>query len=78
MRTRRGETVDDAHVELTAESSHVKEGFYYTRMKRFYDAFDREQIKIYLFDEFRRTRPKSSGICSASSASTPASSPTRR
>jgi hypothetical protein len=54
MRTRRGETVDDAHVELTAESSHVKEGFYYTRMKRFYDAFDREQIKIYLFDEFRK------------------------
>jgi Sulfotransferase family len=54
MRTRRGETVDDAHVELTAESSHVKEGFYFTRMKRFYDAFDREQIKIYLFDEFRK------------------------
>lgn len=54
MRTRRGETVDEAHVELTAESSHVKEGFYYARMKRFYDAFDREQIKIYLFDEFRK------------------------
>lgn len=55
MRTRRGETVADAHAELTAESSHVKEGFYYTRMKRFYDAFDREQIKIYLFDEFRKS-----------------------
>jgi Sulfotransferase family len=55
MRTRRGETVADAHVELTAESSHVKEGFYYTRMKRFYEAFDREQIKIYLFDEFRKS-----------------------
>jgi hypothetical protein len=55
MRTRRGETVADAHVELTAESSHVKEGFYYTRMKRFYDAFDREQIKICLFDEFRKS-----------------------
>jgi hypothetical protein len=24
-------------------------------MKRFYDAFDREQIKIYLFDEFRKS-----------------------
>ena len=66
MRTRRGETVDDAHVELTAESSHVKEGFYYTRMKRFYDAFDREQIKIYLFDEFGkrpgRSRPGSARL----------------
>ena len=55
MRTRRGEAVADAHVELTAESSHVKEGFYYARMKRFYDAFDRKQIKIYLFDEFRKS-----------------------
>jgi hypothetical protein len=55
MRMRRGETVADAHVELTAESSHVKEGFYHTRMKRFYDVFDREQIKIYLFDEFRKS-----------------------
>jgi len=54
MRTRRGEAVGDAHVELTAESSHVKEGFYHARMKRFYDAFDREQIKIYLFEEFKR------------------------
>lgn len=55
MRTRRGETVADAHAELTADSSHVKEGFYYARMKRFYDLFDREQIKVYLFDEFRRS-----------------------
>ena len=55
MRTRRGEAVGDAHVELTAESSHVKEGFYYPRMKRYYDAFDKEQIKIYLFDEFKKS-----------------------
>ncbi|MGH3136356.1 MAG: sulfotransferase [Gaiellaceae bacterium] len=55
MRTRRGEAVGDAHAELTAESSHVKEGFYYTRLKRYYDAFGREQIKIYLFDEFRKS-----------------------
>jgi Sulfotransferase family len=55
MRTRRGETVGDAHVELTPDSSHVKEGFYYPRMKRYYDAFDREQIKVYLFDEFKKS-----------------------
>ena len=55
MRTRRGETVGDPHVELTAEASHVKEGFYYARLKRYYDVFDRKQIKIYLFDEFRKS-----------------------
>ena len=55
MRTRRGETVGDAHAELTAEASHVREGFYYARMKRFYDAFDRSQIRIDLFEEFKRS-----------------------
>ncbi len=54
MRTRRGEVVGDAHSELTPGSSHVKEGFYFQRMKRYYDLFDREQIKIYLFDDFKR------------------------
>ena len=54
MRTRRGAAAGDARAELTRESSHVREGFYFTRMKRFYDAFDREQIKIYLFDEFKK------------------------
>ncbi|MGH3065768.1 MAG: sulfotransferase family protein [Gaiellaceae bacterium] len=55
MRRRRGEVVGEAHSELTAGSSHVKEGFYFERMKRYYDLFDREQIKIYLFDEFKRS-----------------------
>ena len=55
MRTRRGEAVGDAHVELSAESSHVKEGFYFPRMKRYYDEFDSEQIKVYLFDEFKKS-----------------------
>ena len=55
MRTRRGEAVGDPHVELTPQSSHVKEGFYYTRMKRYFDAFDKEQIKTYLFEEFKRS-----------------------
>jgi hypothetical protein len=54
MRTRRGETVEDAYRELTPESSHVREGFYYARMKRFFDLFPREQMKVFLFDEFKR------------------------
>jgi hypothetical protein len=55
MRTRRGEAVGNAHAELTSDSSHVKEGFYYERMKRYFDAFDSAQIKVYLFDEFKES-----------------------
>lgn len=54
MRTRRGEPVGSAYEELTAESSHVRESFYFRRLKRFYDAFPREQVKIYVFEEFKR------------------------
>ena len=54
MRTRRGEEVRPADEELTPSASHVKEGFYYTRLKRYFDAFPREQLKIFLFDDFRR------------------------
>jgi len=54
MRTRRGEPVRSSHEELTPASSHVKEGFYYKRMKRFFDLFPRDQIKVYLFEEFKK------------------------
>ena len=54
MRTRRGEEVRPADEELTPSASHVKEGFYYTRLKRYFDAFPREQLKVFLFDDFRR------------------------
>jgi hypothetical protein len=54
MRTRRGEPVDSFYKELTAQSSHVKEGFYYRRLKRYLDLFPREQLKIYLFEEFKK------------------------
>jgi len=54
MRTRRGEQVKSAREELTSEASHVREGFYFTRLKRYFDAFPRDQIKVYLFEEFKR------------------------
>ncbi len=54
MRTRRGEAVESFYKELTAQSSHVKEGFYYRRLKRYLELFPREQIKIYLFEEFKK------------------------
>jgi len=54
MRIRRGEPVNSPEEDLVADSSHVREGFYYRRMKRFYDAFPREQVKVLLFDDFKR------------------------
>jgi len=54
MRTRRGESVRTASEELTPTASHVKEGFYYTRLKRYFDEFPREQLNVFLFDDFRR------------------------
>lgn len=29
-------------------------GFYYSKLKRYYDLFPREQIKVYLYDDFRK------------------------
>lgn len=54
MRTRRGEPVKGFREELTLESSHVKEGFYFQRMKRYLDRFPRAQLKVYVFEEFKR------------------------
>ena len=54
MRTRRGEAVRSFYRELTLQSSHVKEGFYYHRLKRFLDLFPRDQIRIYIFEEFKK------------------------
>jgi hypothetical protein len=58
MRTRRGEAVKSIYEELTPAASHVREGFYYERMKRYFDLFPREQIKIILFEEFKRDATK--------------------
>lgn len=58
MRTRRGEAVKSIPMELTPDSSHVKEGFYYQRMKRFFDIFPRESIKVYIFEEFKKDPTK--------------------
>lgn len=54
MRTRRGDAVRGFQEELTVESSHVKEGFYYQRLKRYMDLFPKERLKIYLFDDFKK------------------------
>ncbi len=58
MRTRRGESVKGFYEELTLQSSHVKEGFYYRRLKRYLDIFPKEQIKSYIFEEFKKEPAK--------------------
>src|SRR6266498_2806835 len=58
MRTRRGESVKGFYEELTLQSSHVKEGFYYRRLKRYMDLFPRDRIKIYIFEEFKKESAK--------------------
>lgn len=54
MRTRRGEAVKGFYQELNSEASHVKEGFYYRRLKRYFDLFPKSQIKVYIFEEFKK------------------------
>lgn len=54
MRTRRGEPVGSAREELTPDSSHVRESLYFQKFSRYFEAFPREQIKVYLFDEFKK------------------------
>jgi hypothetical protein len=59
MRTRRGVAVKSMYEELTPEASHVREGLYYKRLKRYFDIFPREQIKILIFEEFRKNSANS-------------------
>lgn len=59
MRTRRGEPVRSFYEELTREASHVRESLYYKRLKRYFDLFPREQIKIMIFEEFRKDPTRS-------------------
>ena len=36
----------------------MKEGFYYKRLKRYLDLFPKDQIKIYIFEEFKKNPAK--------------------
>jgi len=58
MRTRRGEPVKGFHEELTADASHVRESLYYKRLKRYFDLFPRDQIKVIIFEEFKKDPAK--------------------
>jgi hypothetical protein len=53
MRVRKGRAALDMQQRLTPDSHHVREGFYYNQLKRYFDIFPKEQIKICLFEEFK-------------------------
>ena len=52
MRVRRGRAAMNIRERLTPESHHVREGFYFNRLKRYFDIFGRHQIKVCIFEEF--------------------------
>lgn len=53
MRVRRGHAEMKIRERLTPESHHVREGFYYRWLKRYFDIFPRDQVKICIFEEFK-------------------------
>lgn len=58
MRVRKGRTEMKIRERLAPESHHVREGFYYSSLKRYFDIFPRERIKICLFEDFKKNPAK--------------------
>ncbi len=54
MRVRKGRAEMKAGERLTPESHHVMEGYYHRWLKKYFDLFPKHQIKIYLFEEFKK------------------------
>ena len=52
MRVRSGRAAMKIRERLTPDSHHVRQGFYYNRLKRYFDIFARHQIKVCIFEEF--------------------------
>ena len=53
MRVLFGHAAMNIRAGLRPESHHVTEGFYYDRLKRFFDIFPRHQVHIIIFEDFR-------------------------
>ncbi len=52
-----GDLAETFEGELEKDDQYIKRGFYYKQLKRFYDVFPREKIKIVLFDDIKE-RPQ--------------------
>jgi hypothetical protein len=53
MWARFGKNMKSLDEELSPETNPIKGGRYFHRMKRYYDLFPRDQIKVYIFDELK-------------------------
>lgn len=51
MRYRKGRASDDLYAEMTPDRHHVRNGFYYENLQRYYNLFSDSQIQVVLFDE---------------------------
>lgn len=54
MQLRQAGEERDFGSNLDSEEVYIRGGFYYAQLKRFFDVFDRRQIKIFLFDDFKQ------------------------
>ena len=54
MQLRQANEKRDFAANLDPEEIYIRGGFYYDQLKRFFDVFDREQIKIFLFEDFKQ------------------------
>ena len=55
MRARMGlEPWDVREAFRNEEATFLQEGFYYPQLRRYYDLFPQEQIRVYLFDDLQR------------------------
>jgi hypothetical protein len=57
MRVRSGHERRRAEEALTPESHYVRVGFYYDQLKRYFDVFSRDQIRVYLFEDLKERAP---------------------
>ncbi len=65
VRSRGSEPIPDFHKALKAESERIEKnywfrwyykqrGFYFIQLQRYFDLFDKEQIKIYLYEDLKK------------------------
>jgi hypothetical protein len=54
MQLRQTEEQRDFASNLDQEEIYIRGGFYYEQLKRFFDVFERDQIKIFLFEDFKQ------------------------
>lgn len=54
MQLRKEREERDFASNLNPEEVYIRGGFYYDQLKRFFDVFDRSQIKIFLFEDFKQ------------------------